>query len=148
MRNRTLECFEVGVSYLKMKENGETKEVKEKYVIEAPTFGNAEEIAIREISSYVVDGGVIIRTIARPKYQDICFSEDAECENFYKVKILITELNDDGTEKELPIFHLVQAKSLEAARNAIISTVYAGSMADYEIASISKTSIIDVFEQP
>ena len=32
MRNRTLECFEVGVSYLKMKENGETKEVKEKYV--------------------------------------------------------------------------------------------------------------------
>lgn len=147
MRNRTLECFEVGVSYLKTKENGEIKEVKEKYVIEAPTFGSAEEIAIKEVSTYVTDGGVSIKTIARPKYQEICFSEDSADDKFYKVKILTTELNDDGVEKETAIFHLVQAKSLEAARNAIINTVYANSMLNYEIASISKTSILDVFEK-
>ena len=147
MRNRTLECFEVGVSYLKMKDNGETKEVKEKYVIEAPTFGSAEEIAIREISAYVTDGGVSIKTIARPNYQEICFSDDSATDTFYKVKILITEMNDDGSEKVLAVFHLIQAKSLEAARNAIISTVYAATIVDYEIASISKTSILDVFEK-
>ena len=147
MRNRTLECFEVGVSYLKMKENGETKEVKEKYVIEAPTFGSAEEIAIKEVSTYVTDGGVSIKTIARPKYQEICFSDDSSSDRFYKVKILTTELNDEGIEKETAIFHLVEAKSLEEARNAIINTVYANSMQDYEIASISKTSIFGVFEK-
>ena len=147
MRNRTSGWFECGVSYLKLKDNGETKEAKEKYVVEAPTFGSAEEKIIEETLAYVEDGGVTVKTIARPKYQEICFSEDAKDDRFYKVKILMKELNDDGSEKETAIFHLVQASSVESARNAIINTVYAQSMADYEIASISKTAILDVFEK-
>lgn len=147
MRNKTSEWFECGVSYLKLKDNGETKEAKEKYVIEASTFGNAEEKIIGETLTYVDEGGVTVRTITRPKYQEICFSEDAKDDRFYKVKILVKELNEnDGSEKEVAVFHLVQASSVESARNAIINTVYARSMADYEIASISKTTILDVFE--
>lgn len=145
MRNKTSEWFECGVSYLKLNDKGETKEVKEKYVVEAPTFGNAEETIINELLNYVEEGGITVRTIARPKYQEICFSDDAKGDKFYKVKILTKEINEnDGSEKEVPSFHLIQAVSLETARNAVINTVYAASMVDYEIASISKTSVIDV----
>lgn len=147
MRNQSGFWFECGVSYLKRKENGEIKEVKEKYVVEAQTFGSAEETVIEKTLDYVEDGGVTVRTIARPKYQEICFSEDTNDDKFYKVKILIKELGDDGSEKEVAIFHLIQASSIERARNAVINTVYARSMADYEIASMSKTSIVSVFEK-
>jgi len=147
MRNRTSEWFECGVSYLKQNDKGEIKEVKEKYVVEAPTFGIAEETIIKEILPYATEGGITVRTIARPKYQEICFSNDTKDNKFYKVKILTKELNEiDGSEKEIPVFHLVQASSLETARNAVINTVYAASMTDYEIASISKTTIVEVLE--
>ena len=146
MRNRTGFWFECGISYLKRKKNGEIKEVKEKYVVEAPTFGNAEEKIISETLTYVDEGSVTVRTIARPRYQEICFSEDDKDDKFYKVKVLMKELNDDGSEKETAMFYLVQASSVERAKNAIVNTVYARSMADYEIASISKTTILDVFE--
>lgn len=148
MRNKTSEWFECGVSYLKQNDKGEIKEVKERYVVEAPTFGSAEEVIIKEILPYVTAGGVTVRTVARPKYQEICFSDDAKDDKFYKVKILTKEINKiDGSEKEVPSFHLIQASSLETARNAVINTVYAASMADYEIASISKTSILDIIEK-
>ena len=147
MRNRTSEWFECGISYLKLNDKGEIKEVKEKYVVEAPTFGIAEETIIKEILPYATEGGITVRTIARPKYQEICFSNDTKDNKFYKVKILTKELNEiDGSEKEIPVFHLVQASSLETARNAVINTVYAASMTDYEIASISKTTIVEVLE--
>lgn len=147
MRNRTSEWFECGISYLKMNDNGEIKDVKEKYVVEAPTFGIAEETIIKEILPYATEGGITVRTIARPKYQEICFSNDTKDNKFYKVKILTKELNEiDGSEKEIPVFHLVQASSLETARNAVINTVYTASMTDYEIASISKTTIVEVLE--
>lgn len=147
MRNKTSEWFECGVSYLKMNDKGEIKEVKEKYVVEALTFGSAEDTIIKEMLPYATEGGITVKTIARPKYQEICFSDDTKDDKFYKVKILTKEINEiDGSEKEVPTFHLIQASSLETARNAVINTVYATSMADYEIASISKTSILDVFE--
>lgn len=147
MINRASEWFECGVSYLKQNDKGETKEVKERYVVEAPTFGSAEEAIIKEILPYATEGGITVRTIARPKYQEICFSDDTKDDKFYKVRILTKEINEnDGSEKEVPIFHLVQASSLETARNAVINTVYAASMAEYEIASISKTMILDIFE--
>lgn len=148
MRNKTSEWFECGVSYLKLNDKGETKEVKEKYVVEAPTFGSAEEIIIKEMYPCATQGGITVKTIVRPKYQEICFSDDTKDNKFYKVKILTKEINEfDGSEKEVPSFHLIQASSLETARNAVINTVYAASMADYEIASISKTSVIDVVEK-
>lgn len=148
MRNRTSEWFECGISYLKLNDKGEIKEVKEKYVVEALTFGSAEEVIIKEILPYATEGGVTVRTVARPKYQEVCFSDDAKDDKFYKVKILTKEINEnDGSEKEVPSFHLIQASSLETARNAVINTVYEASMADYEIASISKTSVIDVVEK-
>ena len=43
-------------------------------------------------------------------------------------------------------FHLVQASSNEAARKAVVEEVYKNSNADYEIADVVKTRILDVLE--
>ena len=91
----------------------------------------------------------------KPKYGTICFSDDAEAENFYKVKVCITEevevrTRKGGTRTKQKVqshFHLVQAANVEGARKAIKDVVYQNTTEDYEIADIVKTRILDVLEK-
>ena len=96
----------------------------------------------------------MIGNMVRPKYGTICFNTDAEAESFYKVKVCISEevevrTRKGGTRTKTKVvshYHLVQASSVEGARQAIKDVVYKESNADYEIADIVKTRILDVLE--
>ena len=50
-----------------------------------------------------------------------------------------------GKEKKTAYYYLVQAEDLEHAKNNI-NEFMKSSMADYEISSISETSVLDVYE--
>lgn len=153
LRNRSGLWMEASLVFNETNEKGFSKEVKERYVVEAASFIDGEK-KLRDELNYnnrpikKVDGMV------RPKYGTICFSDNAAAENFYKVKVVITEEINVNTRKggvrtktkAVSHFHLVQAASNEAARRAVADEVYKNSNADYEIADVVKTRILDVLE--
>ncbi len=154
LRNRSSFWMEAIVAFNEQNEKGFTKEVKERYVVEAATFIDAET-RIREEYKYANKPIKTVSGIIRPKYGTICFSDDAAAENFYKVKVCISEEVEVKTRKGgvrtktkvVSHFHLVQAASVEGARQAVKDVVYKDSNADYEIADIVKTRILDVLEK-
>lgn len=134
-------------------EKGISKEVKERYTIEAASFLDGEK-KLRDELNYSNRPIKRVDGMVRPKYGTICFSDDATAESFYKVKVVITEeievkTRKGGTRtktKAVSHFHLVQAASNEDARRAVVDVVYKDSNADYEIADVVKTRILDVLE--
>ena len=153
LRNRSGFWMETVAVFSETNEKGISKEVKERYVIEAASFIDAEQ-KLRAELNYANRTIKKIDSALRPKYGTICFSDDAAAENFYKVKVVITEEIEVKTRKggvrtktkAVSHFHLVQAASNEAARRAVVEVVYKDSNADYEIADVVKTRILDVLE--
>lgn len=153
LRNRSGFWIEAQIAFNQTNEKGISKEVKERYVVEAATFIDGET-RIRKEMEYN-NRPIKVPAMIKPKYGTICFSNDTSAENFYKVKVCITEeievkTRKGGTRiksKVVSHFHLVQAANVEGARQAIKDVVYKDSMADYEIADIVKTRILDVLEK-
>ena len=153
LRNRSGFWIEAQIAFNQTNEKGISKEVKERYVVEAATFIDGET-RIRKEMEYN-NRPIKVPAMIKPKYGTICFSNDTSAENFYKVKVCITEeievkTSKGGTRiksKVVSHFHLVQAANVEGARQAIKDVVYKDSMADYEIADIVKTRILDVLEK-
>lgn len=153
LRNRSGFWMEATLAFTETNEKGITKEVKERYVVEAASFIDGEK-KLRDELNYANRPIKSVAGMVRPKYGTICFTDDATAENFYKVKVVITEEIEVRSrkggvrtkEKAVSHFHLVQASSNEAARRAVVEEVYKNSNADYEIADVVKTRILDVLE--
>lgn len=152
LRNRSSFWMQVTVSFNETTDEGLTKEKKEQYVVEAASFIDAETNIRREMDYN--NRPVKVLAIVKPKFGAVCFSDDATAENWYKVKVVITEEEEVRTRKGgtrtkskiVPHFHLVQASGVDSARQAIKEVVYKDSQEDYEIADIVKTRILDVLE--
>lgn len=153
LRNRSGFWMEATLAFNETNEKGLTKEVKEKYVVEASSFIDGEK-KLRDELTYANRPIKSVANMVRPKYGTICFSDDATAESYYKCKVVITEEIEVKTRKggvrtktkAVSHFHLVQAPSVEAARKAVVDVVYKDSNADYEIADVVKTRILDVLE--
>lgn len=145
--------MEATLAFSETNEKGITKEVKERYVVEAASFIDGEK-KLRDELNYANRPIKSVAGMIRPKYGTICFNDDPTAENFYKCKVVITEEIEVKTRKggvrtktkAVSHFHLVQAASNEQARRAIVDVVYKNSNADYEIADVVKTRILDVLE--
>lgn len=145
MRSRTANWFECTVRYERQMEDGMTKKVPELYVVDALSFGEAEEAITREMSAYV-SGEFEVKNINPAAYHEIFFSENDNDDRWYKAKLSFITI-DEKTEKEkrTSIFYLVQAGSLTKAVN-YIDEFMGKTMIDYAIASVAETQIMDVFE--
>lgn len=153
LRTRSGFWMQACVCFNETNDKGLMKEVKETYVIEASSFIDGEQ-RIRDEFTYANKPIKTISNMIRPKYGTITFSDDSEAENFYKVKVCISEdvevrTRKGGTRTKTKVvshFHLVQASSVEGARQAVKEDVYKNSNEDFEIADIVKTRILDVLE--
>lgn len=134
--------FECKVSYDKMLENGMQKKVSEPYLVDALSFTEAEARIIEEVKPYI-SGEFTIADIKRVKYSEIFFNENGD--RFFKTKIFFITLDEkSGSEKKTAVQMLAQACTLKEAL-AVIEQGMAGTMADYTIASLSETTIMDIF---
>lgn len=145
MRSKTSEWFETKVQYDKVQEDGTQKKVTEQYVVDAMSFTEAESSIIENMTPYISDG-YKIKNITPAKYQEVFFSDSMEDDKWYKAKLAFITI-DEKTEKEKRsiVHYLVQARSTDTAQKAI-NDVMGEAMIDYEVASISETKILDVFE--
>ena len=145
MRSRTANWFETKVRYDKTMEDGLPKKVIESYVVDALSFGEAEERITEEMSAYI-SGEFDVKAITPASYGEVFFSENANDDRWYKTKLQFITI-DEKTEKEkrTSVYYLVQAANINAAVKNI-DEVMGGTMIDYVIASINETKTMDVFE--
>lgn len=145
MRSRTSSWFEIKVRYDKVMEDGQDKKVTEQYVVDALSFGEAEMCVNGEMSAYI-SGEFDIKSIVPASYGEIFFSDSGTDDRWYKAKLQFITLDEkSGREKRSSVYYLVQAGSLNGAVKNIDEAM-GGTMADYVIASVNETQIMDVFE--
>lgn len=145
MKSRTANWFECTVRYERQMEDGMTKKVNELYVVDALSFGEAEESIIKEMTSYV-SGEFEVKNINPAAYGEVFFSENAADDRWYKARLSFITI-DEKTEKEKrsSVTYLVQASTFNGAVKNI-EEVMSGTMIDYVIANIMETKIMDVYE--
>ena len=145
MRSRTAEWFECRIKYEKTMEDGMQKKVSETYTVDALSFTEAEQRIMEEMSSYI-SGEFEVADIKKAAYKEIFFSDNEMADRWYKAKLQFITI-DEKTEKEKKsaVNYLVQAGTLNGAIKNI-DEVMGGTMIDYVIASVTETSLLDVFE--
>ena len=145
MRSRTSNWFETTIRYDKTMEDGMQKKVSELYVVDALSFGEAEEAITREMSAYI-SGEFDVKNINPAAYGEVFFSDNANDDRWYKTKLQFITIDEKPEkEKRSSVSYLVQAATINAAIKNI-DEVMGGTMIDYVIANISETRIMDVFE--
>ena len=135
--------FECKVSTEKEIGEGKIKKFSESYLVDAVTFTDAEARIIKEVSPFC-NGQFDVTDIKRAKYGELFMSDDANDDKWFKVKINIITVDDKGNEKKSPFLSLVQAKTLEGALEHFKRGMQ-GTMADYQIALIQETNLLDVY---
>ena len=134
--------FECKVRYDKMTEKGAVKKVNEPYLVDALSFTEAEARIIEKMTPYI-SGEFSISAVKKTKISEIFFDENAD--RFYMVKVnFITIDEKSGIEKKSASFILTQASDFTGALKRFEEGMK-GTLADYEIASITETPILDVF---
>lgn len=143
MKTKASNWFLCKVRYDKTMEDGGKKRVTEQYVVEAMSFTEAEVNIMEEMISRNV-GDLDVVEIDRCSFKEM-ISDSGE--KWYKAKVYFILLDEKSDkEKKTPVYYLVDGNSLESARKNIDAAM-SGSIADYEIASVSETKIIDVFDE-
>lgn len=134
--------IQVNARYDKMMENGANKKVTEPYLADALSCTEAETRVIEELS--YLSGGVNITSVATTKISEIFFDETGDY--FYRVKVNFITLDEKtAVEKRTASFILVQANTLDEALTKFHDGMK-GTIADYEIESISQTKIVEVYK--
>ena len=134
--------FECKVSYEKIMENGMQKKVTEPYLVDALSFTEAEARIIEEMKP-LISGDFSVTDIKRARLSELFFNETGD--RFYKIKVFFITLDEkSGAEKKTAAQMLAQACDLKEAI-AVLENGMKGTLADYTIASVAETAIMDVF---
>lgn len=141
--------FECKVRYDKLQENGASvKKVTESFLVDALSFTEAESRIIEERQPYI-SGDFSVSAVKRTKISEIFFQENAD--KYYMVKWLVVTIDEKPAaigkppvEKKVAVLTLVQAADFEDALKTFMENMK-GTMADFEIAQISETQLLDVY---
>lgn len=137
--------FSVRVMYEKLHENGMKKKVKELFLIDALSFTEAEARAIGEMTPFT-EGDLRVTAMKIEDISEIFNQSDNEkADKWYRMKVMYMTLDEkSGKEKRTPHICLVRGCSTEDATR-LLHEGMKGSMADYEIHTVSETQYMDVF---
>ena len=146
MRTRTANWFETTVRYDRQTEDGGQKKVSEVYVVDALSFGEAEEVITKEMKPYC-SGEFDVKKIAIAPYAEVFFSEDEDDDKFFRATVAMITIDErTGKGKKTNVNFLVQAKNIETARRYVVDA-FLNTQIDYEINRLVETKILDVFEK-
>ena len=133
--------FEIKVRYAKQTGEDNPKIVKEVYVIEGESFGDAESTLLQILIPESFGNDIDIAAMKKVAPFDI-----VDCvapEKVFKCKCVLI-ISDGEEESRKPIFLYVGASDLELARKA--ASQYLKSY-DSELLSVEETKIVDVYRR-
>ncbi len=141
MKNTINKYFEVKVKMQKTQEDGTQKKVSEQYVVEAATFGEAEQRTIENLKPYI-EGEFSVTDIKIAGYAQIVNGDD-NADKYFKAKVTFVAMDETtGKEKKTSELYLVQSETLESAESDVKNFLNDNNTT---ISSISETAILDVF---
>lgn len=136
--------MECKIRYEKVMENGMNKKVTEPYLVDALSFTEAEARIIEEMTPYIT-GEFTVSDIKRTNYSELFPSDNPEDDRWYKCKLIYITLDEkSGAEKRTSTRILVQAGDVDSAKRNLDEGMK-GTMADYLVASVIETPLMDVF---
>lgn len=136
--------FECKIRYERVMENGMNKKVTEPYLVDALSFTEAEARIIEEMTPFI-SGEFTISDIKRANYSELFPSDEESADRWFKCKLIFITLDDkSGAEKKTSTQVLVQAADLRDAVKKLDEGMK-GTMADYQIAYVAETAIMDVY---
>lgn len=141
--------FECAIRYDKMCENGAVKRCTELYLVDALTFTEAEARIIQQMQPFI-SGEFTVQSIKRTPYAEVVNHGDPSADRWYKAKIHFITIDErTAAEKKTVVNLIVLGESVQSAHNAVVRHMQ-DSMADYEIATIEETKVMDVYmsQQP
>lgn len=134
--------FLVKIRYEKTADEGKIVKVSEQHLIDALTFSEAEARINEEMIPFI-SGEFITSNISRARINELFESNG---DKWYKAKVYFISLDEEkGVEKRTACTMLVQADSVKDAWD-VLEFGLKGTMADYEVAGINETAILDVYK--
>lgn len=135
--------FQCKVKYERNAEDGSITKVNEAYLIDALSFTEAEERINEEMKPYI-SGEFLVSDIKRARISELFENESGD--RWYRSKIYFISLDEEkGVEKRIAATMFAQASTLKEAVE-VIENGMKGTLADYEIASVTETNVMDVFK--
>lgn len=131
--------FISNVTYNKMQENGVVKRVTERYLVDAVSVTEVEARTVEFVTPYI-SGEFAIPTVKRFR---IVAADDCRGEYWWIAKIAFITINErTGAEKKTIQTYLVSADNFADACGRVNDGMK-GTVADYEILSVSRSNITD-----
>ena len=138
--------FECKVSYERQADSMGMKKVSESYLVDALSFTEAEKRIIKEIRPFVSIGELEVVNIRRARIAELFLNEEAEDDRYFRAKVnFITVDEKSGSEKKTSATMIVKSDSLPNAVTELKAQLDS-QMASYEIAAVTDTQILDVFQ--
>lgn len=133
--------YEATLLAKRLTEEGIEKNVQETIVTQAIGFDDAYQKVTLHRKDYA-EAFIDILSIKITKYDELIDEEDPNkcAEKFYKVKV---KVKSEVTEKYISRMYLVHTDTVKDA-HAKITNLFRDSVADYEIATIEETKIIEL----
>ena len=131
--------FECKVSYERQTDNLGTAKVSESYLVDA---------LIEEVTPFAAIGGgdLEVVNIRRARIAELFLSEDPDHDRYYRAKVnFITVDEKSGKEKRTAAQMIVKSDSLQGAVKELTAQMD-GQLSAYELASITETQIMDVYQ--
>ena len=135
--------FECKIRYDKAQENGAIKKVTEPYLVDALSFSEADARIIEEQTPFI-SGEVNVTAVKRTKIAEIFWDDSAD--KWYLVKVAFITIDEKtAVEKKSTSLILVAASDFKGAYDNFMEGMK-GTMADFEIVSITETPLMDVYK--
>ena len=135
--------IETRIRYDKMHENGVVKPTTEAFLVDALSFTEAEARIVKEQTPYI-SGDFTVSAVKKSNIAEIY--RDDSGDKWYKAKLMFTTIDErTAAEKRKASHILVQASDFRNALENVLDCMK-GTMADFEIAAIAETNIMDVYD--
>lgn len=135
--------FECKIKYEKTVDDGRIIKVNETYLVDALSFTESEARIVEEMKPYI-SGDFTVANIRRAKINEMFFDKNGD--KWYRAKVNFITLDEEkAIEKKTAVTMMVQADSLKVALENLTEGMK-GSMADYDVAALIETTVMDVFK--
>lgn len=135
--------FQCKVKYERSGEDGGITKVNESYLVDALSFTEAEERINEEMKPFI-SGEFLVADIKRSRIHELFFNEAGD--RWYRCKVYFISIDEEkGVEKKIAASMFAQACNVTEAIN-VIEKEMKSTLADYQIASVVETDIMDVFK--
>ncbi|WP_337482010.1 DUF4494 family protein [Prevotellamassilia timonensis] len=120
---QTIEC---SVRYVKLQPDGRTLDAREVWLVEARSYGEAQNRLGLALSKYAQDGadGLFVQQMKSVYYAEHLTDEEAAKQRYWRVRVKLTDRNPDtGKESSVTQQWLVRADTMGRATKLATETM-------------------------